>query len=145
MLYSVLTASTPFLSALIHGHRLTHAAPETGLSDSCHDFSLSSLKHPNNFTERRPHIRISIPATCHYLTEYRKAVIGNVWADALVDNSKSCLYSSHVLEWKHSCDQFPENNPKAININFLGIRPMLDHLPAHPEYNTLKQPRVRGN
>ncbi|KAG5564839.1 hypothetical protein RHGRI_000888 [Rhododendron griersonianum] len=119
-----------FSETSIHCHWLADAAPETGFPDSCHYFSLCNFKHPDYLGEVGPDIGVTIPTTGHDLAENREAIVGDDRTDALVHHCKCRLHSCHVLEGKHSCDKFPQNNAKAVDIDLLCVRPVLDHLPA---------------
>lgn len=124
------SASNFSCSASVHSHRLGHAASETRLPHSCHDLCFGSLEHSDHLGEGGPNIRIRVPAAAHDLSQDGQTIVWYCWTDTFVYNSKSRLHSSHVLEGKHPSDQLPQDNTKAINIDFLGVRPVLDHLPA---------------
>lgn len=125
---------TPLLQLLvlllINCHWLGHATAEPCLAHSCQDINFSIFEHSYNLAEGRSNIRIGVPASSHDLTQFRKAIIWNDWSYTLVHHRKCCLHSCHVLKWKQPCDQLPENNTKAIYVDFLGIGSMLDHLSA---------------
>lgn len=121
----------PFKS--VNCHWLGHATPEACLAHFCHDLHFSMFEHLDNLSESGPNIRVGIPASSHDLAQYRKAIIRDDWSHTLVHHGKSCLHSCHVLEWKQTCNELPKYNAKAIYINLLCVRPMLDHLPAEVE------------
>ncbi|KAJ0031573.1 hypothetical protein Pint_12671 [Pistacia integerrima] len=113
---------------LVHCHWLSHATPEASLAHCSHDLSFSILKHFHNLSEGWTNFRVGVPAAGHDVTKHREAVIWNNWPYAFIHHSKCCLYCSHVLEGKQTRNELPKDNPKAIDIHFLCIGPMLDHL-----------------
>ena len=122
--------STLLLSDSVGSHRLGDATPKSGLADGAQYLHLSMLQHPDNFSERGTHIRVWIPAPCHDLAKGGQAVLGYGWADTLVHHSESSLYCCHVSKREHAGYKFPQHNAKAIDINFLVIWPVLNHLSA---------------
>ena len=122
--------STLLLSDSVGSHRLGDATPKSSLADGAQYLHLSMLQHPDNFSERRTDIRVWIPAPCHDLAKGGQAVLGYGWADALVHHSESGLYCCHVSKREHAGYKFPQHNAKAIDINFLVIWPVLNHLSA---------------
>lgn len=107
---------------------MADAAPESSLSNIGHDLCLSVFKHADNLGEGRADVRVRVPAAGHDLTENREAISWDDRTNTSVDNSKCSLNGCHVLEGQHACDQLPEDNTKAVNINLLIVRSVLDHL-----------------
>ena len=122
--------STLLLSDSVGSHRLGDATPKSSLADGAQYLHLSMLQHPDNFSERGTHIRVWIPAPCHDLAKGGQAVLGYGWADTLVHHSESSLYCCHVSKREHAGYKLPQHNAKAIDINFLVIWPVLNHLSA---------------
>lgn len=121
-------SSSVFCSGSIHRHWLSHATPEASLAHCSHDLGFSILKHSDNLGEGWTNFWVGVPAAGHDVTKHREAVIWNDWPYTFIHHSECCLYCSHVLEGQQTCDELPKDNPKAIDIHFLCIRPMLDHL-----------------
>ena len=127
--FSSLTSILP-LQPLVCSHGLCHAAPETSLTNGCHDLCLCMLQHFYYIREGWPDIWIGIPTTSHDLSKDRRAVRRDCGADAFVDHCKCCLNCSHFVKGKHARYEFPKYYSKAVHINLLGVGPMLDHFPV---------------
>eukprot|EP01018_Ginkgo_biloba_P026839 Gb_21221 [translate_table: standard] len=77
------------------------------------------------------HLRIGIPAATHDLCQCWGAILRYSWPYALVHDCKCRLHCCHVLEGKHAGYEFPQDNPKTVDIHFVIIGSMLDHFPAN--------------
>lgn len=117
-------------SASVQSHRLGDAAAESGLADSVHDLHLDLFQHPNDLSKWGTHVWICIPAPGHDLPKSREAIIGYGWSNTLVHHSKSSLHCSHVCKRDAPSDQLPQDDAKTVDVNFLVVRPVLDHLTA---------------
>lgn len=113
------------------GHRLGNATPESSLPDGAHDLHLGILEHSNDFGKRGTCIGIRIPTAGHDLAKGGWAVRRYNRTDTLVHNRKCRLDSCHVCKGKHASYELPQDNTKAIHIDFLGVRSVLDHLSAY--------------
>lgn len=121
------TSHLPWLPFSVSGHWL-YATSEACFTNSMHNIFLGTFKQTDDFGEGRTHVGVSIPAARHDLAECREAILWYNWSYSPVHNSKCCLNSCHILKWKHPCYKLPENYAKAINVNLLIVRSVLDHL-----------------
>jgi hypothetical protein len=120
--------STPLLSDSVGSHWLGDATPKSSLADRAQDLHLSMLQHPDNFSEWRSDLRVWIPAPGHDLTKGGQAIMRYGRSDTLVHHGKSGLYCCPVSEWEHANYELPQHNAKAVDIDFLVIWPVLNHL-----------------
>jgi hypothetical protein len=116
------------LSDSVRSHWLGDATPKPSLADRAQDLHLSMLQHPDNFSEWRSDLRVWIPAPGHDLTKGGQAIMRYGRSDTLVHHGKSGLYCCHVSEWEHASYELPQHNAKAVDIDFLVIWPVLNHL-----------------
>lgn len=137
MLHGVLFNSPSLLLlGSVGSHRLGDATPKPSLADSAQYLHLSMLQHPDDISEWRTDIRVWIPASAHDLAKGGQAVMGYGWTDTLVHHSKSSLNCCHVSKRQHAGYKFPQHNAKAIDINFLVVWPVLNHLSARCKSNS---------
>ena len=129
-----------FLPVSIRGHWFRYATSKASFADSAYDLHLCNLQHPDHLGEGRTHIRVRVPAASHYLAKGQRAIMWYGRPNTLIYNSKCSLHGWHVLEGKHAGYKLPQYDAKAININFLIVGSMLDHLPA---YKTLLQLSIK--
>lgn len=116
----------------VNGHWLsTGTAPEPCFTNLVHYLCLGSLWHNHNFSEWWTHSRVCVPTTSQDVSRYWKAIVWDCWSHSSVHNRERRLYSCHVLKRDHNRQYLPQYNPKAIGINILRVRPMLDHLPTN--------------
>ncbi|GER36135.1 histidinol-phosphate aminotransferase [Striga asiatica] len=65
----------------------------------------------------------------------KEAVVWDGGANPLVDHRKCSLHGCHVLKREHACDELPKHNSEAVHVYFLGVGPVLDHLPEEVSKN----------
>lgn len=103
-----------------------------------------SLYHHRNKEKDKMRTVSFLHITCFQQSSYNyhwnlneRIAFWNVKLTYLLSHSKCGLHRGHSLKGKQSCCEFPKHDPKAININFLCVRFLLNHLRCHPTISSL--------
>ena len=106
------------------------ATTKPGLACGVQDFELGLLEHADHVGEGGPDVGVGIPAARHDLTQHGQAVRRDYRSHVPVHHHEGRLHRRHVRERQHSRYQLPHHYPEVVHVHLLGVRPVLDHLPA---------------
>lgn len=123
------------------GHWLRNTTAETCPADISHNLYLGILKHDNDLGKWWANFRVCVPTASHDLAQRIHTILRDCRTRAPVYDSKCSLNGCHVCEGEHAGYKLPQDNPKAVNIYFMIIRPVLDHFPE----NKISQPAHQLN